>query len=140
MQGLDLIDLMQHHGVRPTAGRILVARQLAEAGRPMSLTELETELGTVDRSTVSRVLSLFRERHLVHTIEDGSDSVRYELCLSRHEDEDDDAHVHFYCESCGRTFCMTGIAIPQVVLPEGYVGESVNYMVKGICPDCRKRI
>ena len=138
MRQTDVIDLMMHHGVKPTANRILVAEALHRAGRPMSIMELEDAIGSIDKSGISRTLSLFREQHLVHTIQDGGDGVRYELCHSHSDSHDEDAHVHFYCTSCRKTFCLDNIPIPDVALPEGYDRESVNYMVSGICPDCRK--
>ena len=95
METDPILHLMEHHGVKPTANRILIAKALAVAGRPMSPGELEDALETIDKSVISRALSLFREQHLVHVIEDG-DSLRYELCHSHHEDHDDDAHVHFH--------------------------------------------
>ncbi len=134
----DIIDLMMHHGVKPTANRILVAEALHDAGRPMSMMELEEAIGTIDKSGISRTLALFREQHLVHTLQDGGDGVRYELCHSHSDSHDEDAHVHFYCTRCRKTFCLEDIPIPDVDLPEGYAGDSVNYMVSGICPDCRK--
>ena len=138
MKQTDVIDLMMHHGVKPTANRILVAEALHRAGRPMSMMELEDAIGSIDKSGISRTLTLFREQHLVHTIQDGGDGVRYELCHSHSDIHDEDAHVHFYCNSCRKTFCLEDIPIPDVALPEGYDGESVNYMVSGICPDCRR--
>ena len=84
----------------------------------------------------SSTLSLFREQHLVHVIEDGGDGVRYELCHSHHDEIDDDLHVHFYCEQCHQTYCLDHIPVPGIELPEGFIMESVNYMVKGICPHC----
>ena len=138
MQHTDVIGLMMHHGVKPTANRILVAEALHRAGRPMSMMELEDAIGSIDKSGISRTLTLFREQRLVHTIQDGGDGVRYELCHSHSDSHDEDAHVHFYCTSCRKTFCLDNIPIPDVVLPEGYDRESVNYMVSGICPDCRK--
>ena len=138
MRQTDVIDLMMHHGVKPTANRILVAEALHRAGRPMSIMELEDAIGSIDKSGISRTLSLFREQHLLHTIQDGGDGVRYELCHSHSDSHDEDAHVHFYCTSCRKTFCLDNIPIPDVALPEGYDRESVNYMVSGICPDCRK--
>ena len=139
MSAPDLIDLMQHHGVKPTANRILIARHLSEAGRPMSQTELEEAIGSIDKSGISRTLALFREQHLVHTLEDSGSGIRYELCLSHEEGSDSDVHVHFYCERCRRTFCLEEIPIPSVPLPAGYLQESVNYMVKGLCPQCAKK-
>ncbi len=132
-------ELLSSHGVRPTSNRIVVARTLATASRPMSLSELESEIKTIDKSGISRALTLFREHRLVHVIEDGSDSVRYELCRSSHDSDKFDMHVHFFCEQCHRTFCLENIPTPLIDLPEGYTMNSVNYMVKGICPGCKKR-
>ena len=138
MEQEPILRLMEHHGVKPTANRILIAGALSRAGRPMSMGELEDALETVDKSVISRTLSLFREQHLVHVIEDGGDGVRYELCHSHHDDHDDDTHVHFHCESCGRTFCLEDIPVPEVPVPDGFKPSSVNYMIKGLCPDCSR--
>ncbi len=131
------IELLTSHEIKPTANRIVVVRALAAAKRPMSLSELENEIITIDKSGIFRALTLFRKSHLVHTIEDGSDSVRYELCRGNHETGDNDMHVHFFCEQCHRTFCIEDVATPLVSLPAGYEMHSVNYMVKGICPNCK---
>ena len=65
--------LLEHHGIKPTANRLLIVKALEKAGRPLSLTELETTLETIDKSNISRALSLFREAHLVHVLEDSGD-------------------------------------------------------------------
>ena len=137
MEDAQLIQLMQRHGVKPTANRIVIARALAAAGRPMSMTELETLLETIDKSNVFRTLQAFREAHLVHVLDDTGDGVRYELCHSHHDDEDDDLHVHFYCEKCHRTFCLEDIPVPPVSVQGGFAVQTVNYLLKGVCPDCR---
>ena len=140
MSSEECETLLASHHIKPTANRIVVARTLAAAERPMSLSELEYEILSIDKSGVFRVLTLFREHHLVHVIEDGSDGVRYELCLSHDGPEhDDDQHVHFYCECCHRTFCLNETPIPGVPLPTGYVSRSINYMIKGLCPDCSEK-
>lgn len=131
----EIEKLLESHGVRATANRILVAGALHEAGRPLSLMELEDRIGTVDKSGISRCLTLFKEHHLVHSIDD-SEGTRYELCLSHDEEHDEDTHVHFYCERCHRTLCLDSIHIPPVILPEGYAGRTSNYLIKGICPEC----
>lgn len=137
MSSAECEALLASHGIKPTANRIVVARTLAAAERPMSLTELEYKILSIDKSGVFRALTLFREHHLVHVIEDGGDGVRYELCHSHDgHAEDDDQHVHFYCERCHRTFCLTDMPIPTVVLPAGYELHDINYMAKGLCPEC----
>ena len=127
--------LMLDHGIKPTANRILILRALLRAGRPLSMTEIETALESVDKSIISRTLSVFRAHHLLHALSDG-ESVRYEVCHCAEEEADNDRHVHFHCERCGRTYCLETMPVPPVLLPEGYVVESVEYMAHGICPAC----
>ena len=133
---MSLEELLEHHGVKPTANRLLIARALQDANRPLSLMELEARLETIDKSNVFRALSAFREAHLVHVLEDAGDGVRYELCHSHDEEHDDDVHVHFYCTHCHKTYCLEDTPVPPVGVPEGFSPESVSYLVKGICPEC----
>ena len=133
---MSLEELLEHHGVKPTANRLLIARALQEADRPLSLMELEAQLETIDKSNVFRALSAFRDAHLVHVLEDTGDGVRYELCHSHNEEHDDDVHVHFYCTRCHKTYCLEDTPVPPVAVPEGFNPESVSYLVKGICPEC----
>ena len=133
------IQLMESHGIKPTANRIVVANALLSSLRPMSLSELEEIILTIDKSGIFRTLTLFKEHHLVHAIEDGGDGVRYEVCHSHSHEHDDDVHVHFFCERCQKTFCLDNIKIPQVDLPDGYEMTTVNYVIKGWCPDCKTK-
>ena len=131
----EIETLLKEHGVKATVNRLLVAEALGNAGRPLSMMELEDMIGSVDKSGISRSLSLFKEHHLVHSIEDAA-GTRYELCLSHDSRHDEDTHVHFYCEKCHRTFCLDDIHIPPVELPKGYDARTANYLLKGICPEC----
>ena len=132
----DPVSLMQAHGVKPTANRILILRALLGAGRPLSMTEIETELESVDKSIISRTLSAFREARLLHVLADGGDCIRYEVCHCAAEDEDTDRHVHFHCTRCGQTFCLEELPVPTVPMPAGYRAKHVNFIVEGICPNC----
>ena len=69
-------------GVKPTAMRLLVYRELERSQRPLSLKEMEERMPNAERSTIFRTLTLFLEHHLIHGIEDGSGALRYELCTS----------------------------------------------------------
>lgn len=130
-------ERLKEKGVRPTAARILIMQKLSEQTSPISLLELEAQLETLDKSTISRSLAVLLEHHAIHAFEDGSRSVKYEICRS-----DGGAclignrHIHFYCEVCHKTYCMDPIKIPVVQLPEGFVMDTINYTVKGICPAC----
>ena len=75
MNGAEAEDFLAKRGVRPTANRILVLRELVRATHPVSLADLEALLGyQMDRASIFRVLELFAERDVVHPIEDGSRS------------------------------------------------------------------
>ena len=127
--------LLEKHGVKPTPNRILVARELAAAGRPLSLMELESLLDTLDKSSIFRALVVFKDAHLVHSLEDAGDGVRYELCHASGSD-DDDLHVHFHCTVCHKTYCLHSVPIPPVSVPEGYKPSSSSYLIHGVCKEC----
>lgn len=136
MQSCDIENFLSERGVKPTSNRILILRELTKASRAVSLADLEQLLPTMDKASIFRVLDLFASRQLVHVIEDGSRSLKYEICLSHDHHTLNDQHVHFYCDNCRETFCLESVAVPSVELPEGYSLRAVNYVVKGLCPRC----
>ena len=135
----DIENLLQDKGVKPTANRILVMKELMKATHPINLAELEKRLDfTMDKASIFRVLELFAEKDVVHVIEDGSRSLKYELCHSGKEHSIADQHAHFYCERCKETFCLEAVSVPLIDIPDGFTPHSINYMIKGICPKCNK--
>ena len=138
MDEATCVRLLEEHDIKPTANRIVVAKALASSMNPQSLAELERRIVTIDKSDVFRALMLFKEHHLVHAIEGSSDGTRYELCHSHSHEHDDDQHPHFFCEICQQTYCLEGTEMPALTLPEGFEAHSANYMIKGICPHCKK--
>ncbi|MCR4764668.1 MAG: transcriptional repressor [Bacteroidaceae bacterium] len=132
------IEMLLEHGIRPTANRITLIKALSEAKYPLTMMELEDLVDTIDKSNIFRTLTLFREQHMVHVLEDGADAIRYELCHCHNDEHDNDVHVHFYCERCGQTYCLNDIPIPVVALPDGYSITTINYLVKGICQKCQQ--
>ena len=127
------IELLESHGIKPTANRILVLGAMLQANHSLSLSDLETSLETVDKSSIFRTLNLFRQQQLVHSFEDGSGSEKYEIIGLGDEA---DMHTHFYCEVCHETYCLKMINVPSVDLPDGFEVRSVNYTIKGICDRC----
>ena len=66
--------------IRPTAIRVLVLRTLLEMKQAMSVSDLEAQLDTVDKSTIFRTLTLFLSHHLIHGVDDGSGTLKYAVC------------------------------------------------------------
>lgn len=127
-------------GVRPTPARILVLQQLANLEYPVSLIELESMLDTLDKSTIFRSLTVLLEHHVIHAFEDGSGSTKYEICRSLADHcLIEERHIHFYCKICRQTSCLKEVKTPIVALPEGYEIDSINYTVKGVCPQCARK-
>lgn len=122
--------------IKPTASRILVYKVLDKHSHALSLSEIEKNIEHLDRSTVFRSLKTFLEHGLIHSIEDGSGSVRYALCGDDCLCQPKDFHFHFTCTRCGETHCLTDIPFPKIQLPKGYQAVTANFVFKGICPSC----
>ncbi|MDR2117911.1 MAG: transcriptional repressor [Tannerellaceae bacterium] len=129
-------ERLEARGIKPTAIRLLVLRTMLEHPQAFSLPDMETRLDTVDKSTLFRTISLFRRKLLIHSIDDGSGSIKYSVCRSDCTCSLKDLHVHFTCTRCKKTFCLENISIPAVQLPPGFQLENVNFVLKGLCRRC----
>lgn len=129
--------LLEKAEIKPTSNRLLVVRELLKSDSPMSLIELETKLETMERSSISRVLSLLLKSDVIHVFEDGRGVAKYEICHGESHCSVDDMHAHFYCERCERVFCFEDISAPRINIPSDFEVRTVNYMLKGVCPSCR---
>ncbi len=122
--------------IKPTAMRQLVLGILTEQTTAISLPELERKFEKADKTTLYRTLKTFEENKLVHSIDDGSGSVKYALCMDKCDCQPDDLHVHFTCSVCKHTYCINDLFIPSLDLPYNFQMDSVNLVIKGTCPNC----
>jgi len=127
---------LTEHGIRPTAVRNMLVEVLDRCHGPVSAQQIEIELDTVDRSTISRSLALFVETGLLHVIDDGTGIPKYESCPSHHHHLSEESHAHFHCRNCGATICLESVPVPQSDLPEGYMADKISYIITGLCPKC----
>lgn len=131
---MDIEELLNHHDIRITAVRLLVAKAIMHRTETFSLLDVEGWLPEMDKSSIFRTLKLFSENHILHEIDDGSGQCKY--CVCRCEGSHHLNHIHFACTKCGKTYCIEDTSIPVVKLPEGFIPEDIEYIVKGICPKC----
>ena len=136
MTHTDLENILTGKSIKPTANRILVLKELMRNSHPVNLADLETDLAPMDKGSIFRVLQLFSEKEVIHVIEDGSRSLKYEVCHAEHHHTPTDQHPHFYCEKCGSLYCLDSISLPDIGLPSEFRIKSINLMIKGICPKC----
>lgn len=134
----DIIGRLNQKGVKPTANRILVLKELLRFSAPASLSDLEKRLVSMDKSSIFRTLTLFHKHDVVHAFQDGRGTLSYELCESEGECEHNDHHVHFFCEKCQQTFCLDHVNLSLFELPKGFIAASASFVIKGICAKCNK--
>ena len=116
------LEKLEKREIKPTAMRLLILKAMTRFTRAFSLLDLETELDTVDKSTIFRTINLFLDHHLIHVIDDGSGSLKYSVCSNECTCSIDDLHV------------------PTVALPGDFTLESINYVLKGLCAECSSRV
>ncbi|MDR2362727.1 MAG: transcriptional repressor [Prevotellaceae bacterium] len=134
-----LETILVKRDIRPTVARLLVLKALIGSQAVVSLSDLEIELDTVDRSTISRALILFQQRQLVYTMDDGSGALKYALCDEGHECLPEQQYVRFYCTVCEHTFCLHHTPVPLISIPKNFTVESVQYIMHGVCSKCAKK-
>lgn len=91
-----------------------------------------------DRVTVYRTLQTFVEKGIIHTIPTAENTVLYALCKDCTEGHHHDDHIHFICTNCGSTICLDDVISPKIDLPEGYIAQSVQVVINGICKTCNE--
>lgn len=133
----EIEKTLESKNVRPTAMRILIYKYMAENEMTVSLSDIESAFYRAERTTLYRTLKTFEEKGVVHQIDDGTNISKYALCEPGCNCElDQDLHFHFHCSNCSETVCLTEHKIPHIKLPDGYIAENANLVVKGICDKC----
>lgn len=129
-------DQLKQYDIRPTAMRMLVYSFIKDSKVGFSLSQIENHFDRSERTTLYRTIKLFEEKGLVHQIQDGTGVPKYGVCPKSCKEKHHDMHLHFVCSSCKNTFCLTDHQIPTITLPEGFLPEDINLVVKGCCDKC----
>lgn len=132
----ELEQKLLDRDIKPTAVRLLIFKAMVEYPQAFSLSDLEAVLETVDKSTISRTITLFHNHLVIHSIDDGSGSMKYSVCDDDCQCELNELHVHFNCTHCHKTYCLESVSIPPVQLPEKFLLENINFVMKGLCDKC----
>ncbi len=135
----EIEKLFASKELRITAMRLLIYKFLAKKEVAVNLSDIEEAFDKADRTTLYRTIKTFDEKEIVHQIDDGTGITKYALCEKGCNCEiEQDLHLHFHCNSCSETVCLTQHKIPHINLPQGYLAEDLNLVVKGICEKCSK--
>lgn len=136
----EIESVLKKHDIRPTAMRLLMYKFLREKEVAVALNDIESGFENSERTTLYRTIKTFEKHGLVHQIDDGTGVAKYALDSPRSKDTNpQDLHLHFHCTSCNETICLTDHKIPHISLPEGFVTEDMNLVLKGICDKCSSK-
>ena len=130
-------QILESKNIRVTAMRMLIYKFLVEKEVAVTLSDIENAFEKADRTTLYRTIKTFEEKDIVHQIDDGTGITKYALCEKDCNCEiESDLHLHFHCTNCNKTICLTENKIPKITVPDGFISENVNLVVKGICDKC----
>lgn len=134
-----LAQILARHALRPTPTRRAVLQAFRGQSYALSGADIEKELGAgTDRITLYRTLRTFEQQGLLHRVADETDVVRYAACsIECSPGAHFDNHVHFKCEVCHHTYCLSQVAIPPVTLPGRFAAQRRDYLLWGTCGHCQ---
>lgn len=132
-------DILRSSALSLTTGRKTILEIFLSS--PNALAHQDIEIACkekYDRVTIYRTLQTFLEKGIIHTIPSSDNITRYALCnddcieTGHHHDN----HVHFTCDTCGKTICLDQTEVPAVHLPKGFRAHQINMIVSGVCKSC----
>lgn len=134
---LSANEILLKHKLRVTSVRKDVIQVFLESGCALSSSDIESRLVNPDRITLYRTLKSFEDKGIIHKAMDGTLIQKYALCDAEcDEHHHHDEHVHFRCQVCEHTFCVEGVKVPKIQLPEGFIIEQRDMVISGTCQSC----
>jgi Fur family ferric uptake transcriptional regulator len=132
-----LNDILRRKSLSITDSRKKILSLFLATPDALAHGDIEKKAGEkFDRVTVYRTLQTFVEKGIIHAIPTSDNSVRYALCKDCAEGHHHDDHVHFVCSNCQKTICLDDVVSPKIDLPAGYIADTVQVVINGVCKDC----
>lgn len=137
----DIEQRLAAHGVRFTTGRRRVVEALADAGGPLTASEIHGSVRSVPLSSLYRSLGVLADAGVLARHHGPDETTRYELSelLTAH-------HHHLVCESCGSIVDVTVTdaqeervdrLVDALGADAGFVVTGHRLEIEGRCPSCR---
>lgn len=123
-----------------TSGRLSVLRAMLKADKPLTQEQIAGRLSKkrFDKVTIYRTLETLVKVGLVHRAFVEERARHFELADNCSESQ---CHPHFTCTNCGRTHCLTDMAIPEAKKwHKGFLIRRQQTRFEGLCPACRMSI
>jgi Fe2+ or Zn2+ uptake regulation protein len=139
MKDADALQQLRKSGLSKTPQRIAVLNILINAAAPVNISALRQALAAkirIDRVTVYRILSLFRQHGIIRDVTSTGGISYFELATMENP-----VHPHFICRQCESLSCLQPLTFSQASqwFPSDgdYSIENIEINISGICADCR---
>ena len=135
----DALLTLQKAGISKTSQRLAVLDILLKATTPLSVNTIRQALETkanIDKVTVYRILSLFRQRGIIREIASAGGANYFEMTTLENP-----LHPHFNCRNCGAFTCLAPLPFtqaPELILSkDDYSIDHIEINISGLCACCR---
>jgi Fe2+ or Zn2+ uptake regulation protein len=136
----DASETLKRAGLAKTAQRIAVLESLIRAEHPLNAGEILAQTAgeaSINRVTVYRILSSFRDSGIIREIESGHGISAYEMACTHNP-----VHPHFRCHNCGNIVCLPPLTLSQawdwLAQPADFSVERIDVQLIGLCAQCKK--
>jgi Fe2+ or Zn2+ uptake regulation protein len=137
-QDKDAFHILQMSGLSKTPQRIAVLNILMNSVAPVNISSIRQALETkirIDRVTIYRILSLFKQTMIIREIASTGGTNYFELATM-----DNPVHPHFICRNCEALSCLEPLTFSQVTQwiskEEDYSIEHIEINISGLCASC----
>ena len=135
----SVLETLQRVGIAATTQRLAVLKILQQATQPISINDLREKLDAetrINKVTVYRIMSLFKEKGIVRDISTAGGAVFFEMATA-----DYPVHPHFSCKNCGMLSCLTPLTFSQarrfLAIMDNVNAEHIEINLAGLCKECR---
>ncbi|MDR1516360.1 MAG: transcriptional repressor [Synergistaceae bacterium] len=133
--GDALRALLRRAGIKITPIRLEVLGYLLKTGQPVSHSDVQSALPTLDRVTIYRTLASFVESGIAHQVQ-GLDGMWHFCAHNPDSSGCPGNHPHFLCTSCGKMICLLDQNLPRVDVTEGNIVNGKQFVAYGFCQEC----
>ena len=130
---------LQKAGISKTSQRLAVLDILLTATTPLSVNTIRQSLETkanIDKVTIYRILSLFRQRGIIREIASAGGANYFEMTTLENP-----LHPHFNCRNCGAFTCLAPLPFTQaqelMLSKDDYSIDHIEINISGLCVCCR---
>jgi Fur family ferric uptake transcriptional regulator len=137
----DALQILKASKLHKTPQRVAVLDALINSGAPLNVNDILNKICVnqkINKVTVYRILSSFKNAGIIREIETGQSTHFYEMACHHNP-----VHPHFNCCLCGTVACMAPLTLSQTwewfAKAHSYSIDHININIKGVCDQCQNR-